>query len=314
MGQNIPNNKCKILLDYYTFQKKIYQYLKDWKDKNDRYKKEIGYIIEPDWIEEWKRISDYDNLKTKYLDPFNITSSKISKEQQILINQHLLPEIKDYEENLIFCTNSNNFLVYDTFFSLEYLQNFCNETTYKLFQTNGRVENVEYIFKRKMLIILFNAKNIIKIILFNEKNNKIINMKYIFNDNVKYKQVVKFYVTNNSDTIIKKLMSKEVFNKNNKEFVYKKNNEVIYSLFYEEEKNNLNNTNSTYGNTINNNINNNNNININNSNNNYINNINNNKTNVNNSNNIINNNNNFNDTISNNTNINNSNINNNIFK
>ena len=243
------SNKCKILLHYYVFQKNIKQYLTDWDGKTDGYRKEKGYIIEPDWIKEWKRIVDYDNIKTNYLDHFNIESTKIDSDQGILFSQHLEPAIKDYEEDLIYCVEGNDFLVYDTFLSLEYLQNFCNETIYQLLKTNGRIEKVEYIFKKKMVIIFFKVKKMIKVILFNEMINKIINMKYIFNDNYMYKKEVYYYEKNNSDTIIEKLKGEEVFNKNKEEFVKNKDNTPIYTVSYEEEIN-INNNNTIFNNGI----------------------------------------------------------------
>ena len=94
MGQKITNPKSRLFLHYYVFQKTINQYLTDWKDKSDSFRIKNGYIIDPDWIKEWKRLVDYDNIKINYLDCFNITSTKINHEQKLLFNQHLQPEIK----------------------------------------------------------------------------------------------------------------------------------------------------------------------------------------------------------------------------
>ena len=238
MGQKISNPKCKLLLHYYVFQKTIQKYLTDWKDKKDRHKLEKGYIIDPDWIKEWKRISDYDNIKTKYLDCLGIESTNINDNLNLVITQHLQPVIKDYEQNLIYYVKMNDFNVSNTFFSLEYLQNLCDVTTYDLLETNGEVENVEYILKKKMLIIFLRTRNIIKIVLFNEKNNNIINLKYIYNNNDKYKTKYFFFERKSSEQILKYLSEKNIFNLKKYELYNPKTNNLIYTLLYEEENNN----------------------------------------------------------------------------
>ena len=240
MGQKISNPKCKLLLHYYVFQKTIQKYLTDWKDKKDRHKIEKGYIIDPDWIKEWKRISDYDNIKTKYLEKLGIESTNINDDLNLAITQHLEPAIKDYEQNLIYYVKMNDFNVSNTFFSLEYLQNLCDETTYNLLETNGEIEKVEYIFKKKMLIIFFKTRNVIKIILFNEKNNNLINLKFLYNynDRYNYNKDVSFFERKSSEQILIYLSDINIFNIKKYELHdSKKNNRLIYTLLYEEEKN-----------------------------------------------------------------------------
>ena len=245
MGQKISNPKCRLLVHYYVFQNTIKQYLTDWKDKTDRYRIERGYIIEPDWIKEWKKIINYDYIKTEYLDLFNLVSTNVDDDQKLLINQHLEPNLNDYEEDLIYCPeDENEFLVYEDFLSLEYLQNLCDETIYKLFHNHGKYENVEYIFKQKMIIIFFKVKKMIKIIMFNENKNKIINLKYIYNDINNYKKGVYFFERNNSDKILEKITITDIFNNSSNEYEYKNNNEIIYTLYYEDKNYNLNNINT----------------------------------------------------------------------
>ena len=245
MGQKISNPKCQLILHYYVFQKTLQKYLTDWKNKNDRNKIEKGYLIDPDWIKEWKRISDYDNIKTNYLDHFGIESTNINDNQKLLISQHLEPVIKDYDQKLIYYVQKKEFYISNIFISLEYLQNFCDETTYNLLETNGKVEKVKYILKKKMLIIFFPSRYIIKIILFNEKNNNIINLKYVYDSNEVYnfKKKYSFFERKKSEQILNYLSEKNIFNIKKYELHNSKTNSLIYTLFYEEENNNQNNLN-----------------------------------------------------------------------
>ena len=256
--QKISNPKSKLLLYYYVFQKKIKKYLTDWKDKKDGHKIEKGYIIDPDYIKEWKRISDYDNIKTNYLDHFGLETIKINDDQKLLITQHLQPVIKDYEQKLIYYVKKDDFYVCNSFFSLEYLQNLCDVKTYNLFETNGEIEKVEYIFKQKMLIIFFRARNVIKIILFNEKNNNIINLKFLYNynDRLDYNKDVSFFERKSSEQILNYISETNIFNLKKYKLHNSKTNRLIYKLFYEEENNksnNLNTGNPNNGNVLTNN-------------------------------------------------------------
>ena len=70
MGVNIGSNFLQFPY-YYLFQKKIEKFFKGEKMKTDT-KIKTGYIINPEWIKEWKRRRSYDNIKKKCLEKLNI--------------------------------------------------------------------------------------------------------------------------------------------------------------------------------------------------------------------------------------------------
>ena len=240
MGQQAINIKSQLILHYYVFQKTIQKYLTDWKDKIDGKKIEKGYIIHPEWIKEWKKTIDYNNLKTNYLDYFNLESTNINEDQRLLIKQHLEPVFKDYKK--ISYSHTKDLLpISDNLLSLEYLENFCDEKTYNLFNANAEVEKIEYIFKKKMLFFFCKANNIIKIIIYNENKNNIINLKYIFYNINVYNHFVSMFEKKSSDKILDYLIKKKDI-LNIKKYVShnQKTNKINYNLIYEGENSNLN--------------------------------------------------------------------------
>ena len=196
MGQQNP--KYQFILNYYDFQKKIQKYLSEWeKEKGGKLKK--GYIIHPDWIKEWKRISNYNNIKTKYLDKYNSESKFLflKKDNQKYQKIENLEKESDYDFNLICYVPTVDFLPITQFFSLEYLENIINEETYKLLDINIinlQVKDIKYILKKRMFIIFDEAENIIKIILKKENENDIlINLNFIFDNKDSYKKYSHFF-------------------------------------------------------------------------------------------------------------------------
>ena len=64
-----------------------------------------------------------------------------------------------------------------------------------------------------MLIIFFRTRNVIKIILFNEKNNKIINLKFLYNynDRLDYNKDVSFFERKSSEQILNYISETNIF-------------------------------------------------------------------------------------------------------
>ena len=232
MGQK----QTKLFLHYYEFQKTIKEYLSDWNNKKDCNKLEKGYIIHPDWIKEWKSIINYNNLKNN----LEVQHHNINNIEEKIIKQDIKLSNKEYKKTLINYIKINDLKYFppfsDSFISLEYLQNFCDEETYKLFKTNVDVQEMEYIFKKRMLIIFCKIDSIIKIIMFHNKN--IINLRIFCNDKNRFDVFKKYFKIKNSDEIMNYITNKDIYNK--KEYTSKENNITYYTLNYEEEKNNLN--------------------------------------------------------------------------
>ena len=65
------------IIYYYTFQKEINQNLNDDNEKNESKNINKGYIIDPEWINHWKSLINYDFLITK-LDNINFEKTDIN--------------------------------------------------------------------------------------------------------------------------------------------------------------------------------------------------------------------------------------------
>ena len=183
MGSDI--SKAKQVLFYYSFQQKMNKYLKDWKHIKDKYKIKAGYFIHPDWIKEWKRSINYEQIKTVYLNNSKNKISKVNDETKDLIQEMAEQNIIDMDDNLSFLVKNSSFITMANKkqLTLEYLENFINEKTYKAFNINEKttIEKIEYIFKQKILIFFIKYYRVIKLLLFDEKKIKLINLKFIIN-------------------------------------------------------------------------------------------------------------------------------------
>ena len=79
------NTKIDSILYYYTFQKKINNYLNNTIKRKDKTYLKNGYFINPEWIKEWKRRINYNQIVSEYLVHFNIDSTKLNINQELLI-------------------------------------------------------------------------------------------------------------------------------------------------------------------------------------------------------------------------------------
>ena len=248
MGQK--NAKSKFILYYHSFQQKILKYLKDWENEKGGTTLEKGYILHPDWIKAWKGISNYDNIKTDYLDD-SISESKIIKNnKQKYQNIENFEKDDKYDFNNICYVSTVNFLPITEFYSLEYLENFVNEQAYKLLNININqnklnVENIKYILKKRMFIIFCETKNIIKIILFKEKENEnenendiLINLNFFFDNNKYYKNYAHFFEKYYSKDIYNFITG--IINTKKNEYIDEKTKRILFKVVYEEKKCNNN--------------------------------------------------------------------------
>jgi len=172
------NTKIDIILYYYVFQKKINNYLNNTEKREDKTSLKNGYIINPEWIKEWKRRINYDKLVSDYLVHFNINSMKLNDEQLLMINQFIE---NDYNlNNLYYETKTiskyNYFNIYDELITKNFLENLVDGETFEIFgiRDNRSFEKIKYIFKEKMFILFIERYHVLKILLFtlNYKNEK----------------------------------------------------------------------------------------------------------------------------------------------
>ena len=161
------NTKIDSILYYYIFQKKINNYLNNTVKREDKTRLKNGYIINPEWIKEWKRRIKYDKLVSDYLVHFNINTTKLNNEQLLMINQFIE---NDYLlNNLCYETKTirkyKDFFIYDELITRNFLENLVNDKTFEKFGIRDvrSFEKVKYIFKEKMFILFIERYHVIKI-------------------------------------------------------------------------------------------------------------------------------------------------------
>ena len=215
------------ILRYYIFQNKINKFLKNNKEKRkEKFSTKKGYIIDPDWINNWKSLINYNEV-LKLLTEFKIISyKKMSDEQKLLI--------KNFIENKRNITKKPYFLQYKKI-DLAYMFNkqkkdfwelFITEKTFKSLQLNYNYIKMKYIFKNDILILFFKEKLIIKMYLWYE--NKLINLTFIFNYMHIYKEKKINFKKWTSEKIREFLKSKNIFY--NKIYKSNNNNKLLYSI------------------------------------------------------------------------------------
>ena len=236
MGSQISKNKEKILY-YYIFQKKINNYINSNKiQENEKKKLKIGYIINPDWIKEWKARINYNKIESDYLDHFNLDSTKLNKQQKLLINQFIEKnndiDNLDLDIKTIVKNNYFKFFIYEKMINKVYLENFVNKKTFNKLVMNDKTtyEKVKYIFKKKMFMLFIEKYLKIKILLYstNFKNNHLVTLTYIFYDQDTYNTYSKIFENYESDAMIENLRKTKIFK--NKIRFGKEKNKVIFEI------------------------------------------------------------------------------------
>ena len=195
MGQKQTKNKKNVdihtiytqniiqILNYYLFQKKIKNYLCDWKNLKDTNEIKKGYFIHPNWIEQWKNAIDYDIIKQTLLDALKIESKNLNDQQKQQIIGNLENQNYLCDESYIYIIKNNDFMsVNENIISFKSLENFLDDETFKSLNFNPKIkiEKIEYIFKQKFLILFYSEYFMMKILFFDEKNKEILNIKFIY--------------------------------------------------------------------------------------------------------------------------------------
>ena len=236
------NTKIDSILYYYIFQKKINNYLNNTIKRKDKTRLKNGYIINPEWIKEWKRRINYDKIVSDYLVHFNINTTKLNNEQLLMINQFIE---NDYLLNNL-CYEAKTIRKYKVFFindeliTRNFLENLVNDKTFEKFgiKDDGSFEKVKFIFKEKMFILFIERYHVIKILLFtliykNEIFN-LINLTLIFNEIKSYEYCSFSFEESKSDKIIDYLYKLYIFE--NDSLQIKKNNRTIFRIKNENYK------------------------------------------------------------------------------
>ena len=227
---------------YYGFQKKIKDQInnnnKDNEDEDEDVK--IGYLINPEWIKEWRNRIKYIEME-KILDNYkNVDFSNIS----IIKKNEIKAELKRNNLKKIGIDNivrTHGFLV-DKILSIQNLQILIDQQTFDLFD-NLKIKKtfniqIEYIFKKKMIIFFF--KDIFKIkIVINDlypisEEKKIVNLTFYLVNITNYDKYYNIFKTKNSDDIL--IMLKDYDNLMERKYTINEENSKIILINEEIDK------------------------------------------------------------------------------
>ena len=225
------NSKSKPILKYYVFQKKINKYLNN-QIGNRPYKNsiKIGYIVNPEWIKEWKKAINYKKISF-FCNEFKIESSeKLTENQKLLVQEF----IEKYYQNRNIFIKTSSFIskthltyIYNKNMS-NYWETFVNEKTFKLLNINknNTVEQLKYIFKRKLLILFFKSHLLMKMALH---KNQLINLTIAFFDIQTFEKYKEYFKEAESEEIMSFLKKKNIFSTHYYEYI-NKNYNLIYII------------------------------------------------------------------------------------
>ena len=203
------------IIHYYIFQKKLSNYLKINHEGEDKTME--GYFINPDWIEDWRNIINYNKIKHE-LDELNVDEKNFDKFQD-----YYFKDIDDIEEESIKIFLSNDFkmnqidITQIKFFEESAIKNIIPKHIYKALQINDKNTKIEIkcIFKRCLFIFGIEEQHTFKIIITNAKpffnNKQVINLSWKLVKNHLYYIYLNFFEKNNSDKIIEKFTSLKIF-------------------------------------------------------------------------------------------------------
>jgi len=225
---------------YYGFQKKIKDQINNNnKDREDEDVK-IGYLINPEWIKEWRNRIKYNQME-KILDNYtNVDFSNIS----ILKKNEIKSDLKKKGLKRVVVDNiikTHGFLV-NKILSIQNLQIFIDQQTFDLFE-NLKIKKsfniqIEYIFKKKMIIFFF--KDIFKIkLLINDlypisEEKKLVNLTFYLVNNTNYNKYYNIFKTKNSDDLL--TMFKDYDNLTERKYVIEEENLKIILINEEIDK------------------------------------------------------------------------------
>ena len=232
-------------INYFNFENKIMNDLKNKQNSNGDISYE--YLISKNWIDKWKIFSNYENIKTNYLqnnlnNKEDIMNDLIYYLEKNKTNYNELPisiYLNEFNQN----ENLESYLKNDSLVLINSEFIFC-------FKSNNSGKLIEYnAFNNKIHFYLNNDE-----ILSFKSNNNVISLNEIINYSIHLKQLIKIFFFQNEIKSnveerynIKKinLISKKIIN------IYK--NIFNYKKLYNFLKNNLNIKDINYGSLNNNN-------------------------------------------------------------
>ena len=230
------------IFHYYIFQKKLQLYLSGGKYKKDNKKIKDGYILNPNWVSNWKKSIHYADIEN-YLKNKGVKSYKIDKSIEGKVYNYIRKFINEnyYYANYFKCKNNQYLQVSEKIMTQKYLQTMVSNKIYYSININAKykynAEKIQYIFKEQMMILIFPYYKIIKMIISNLKpfseQNKIVNLTFIFNSIDYYESYIKQFKEQTSYQILAFIVTNDIFNKSRHQFTSKQ--KLILEIINEEE-------------------------------------------------------------------------------
>ena len=229
------------IIHYYLFQKKLLNYLRVNYEGEDQ--KEEGYLINPDWMEDWRNIINYKVIKSQ-LDGSNIDEKNFDVLSDYFMN-YIERNISQEVEESIKVFVSNNFrtntfdITQQKIFDESIIKSIITTDVYKAFKINEKNTKIaiKFIFKKWILIFAIEEKKTFKIILTHINTyiniDKVINLSWKFTNSNSYDTALNYLQKNNSEKIIEYFMSLEIFGYPCKTKKNNKKNEVDFILINE---------------------------------------------------------------------------------
>ena len=180
----------------------------------------------------------YDNIMA-FLDDMNFKKEDFKNNKKMnLFNEYT----NSLEENISQIIITSTFsLLNKKIFTEKDLEIFVDKETYTQLKINKNIFfEIEYIFKKKMIIFFIDEYNIIKIIFhsslltINNDGNILKNITYYFDYNDVYKNFCEYLKTKTSKEIIRILISYKIFECPKYMYFDKKINNITFTVYHEE--------------------------------------------------------------------------------
>ena len=223
---------------YYLFQKRLSDYLNQRNYTEDENKINYGYLIHSDWIDNWRKIINYEAIKnfldyTITINGNNINNCK-DEIENYFINNISEEDIIIYLSQIV---RTNPFdISQNKIFDEAFLINMIPDNVYKAMKINEKIFKIQikYIFKKRMVIFAIEELSTIKIIIADTtpyfNNAKVVNLTYKFYEPKIFYEKLNILEKKNSDEIIHYFCCKGIFD--NPMFSKKDQNNNFKLLYY----------------------------------------------------------------------------------
>ena len=173
---------CNSIIEYYKFEKLLIERLNN-KNLENKNKKE-GYLVDENWLKNWKKYTDYNNIKNLFLNKDEITGEDIDKikinlisflnNNKIILDKCETIKLKNFNDLNYILQNKSLALI-----NLEFIE------LLKECEKSGTVQKIDLLIQYRKIILLSKDnknKNKINKFIINSYNNIIsLKVNYCFN-------------------------------------------------------------------------------------------------------------------------------------